>query len=419
MSRFSATGLSVLFKTPIWYAEQRDVANEDLINAYGHEIAVDGGYKSAAITINANIRTIEDWLENGLGRDVTAYSPEGIVVWNGFVNEVQGNLGSLTVKRGPMMNVANRVSVVYTPYIDTTVPEPTTGETTETVIAEDEDSQKRYGIIETIVNGGTLEDDATFCGGGCVPTNEAEELRDAYLNEYRNPETSHTISAAEGGQVSMTLNCLGYGEFLGKYIYNRTYDECVGLFDPATWITAIADDESNFSIWLPDKIKAILTADPNNIFSTDYTYILETSQYLLLTNCVENQNKTAKAIIDELLAQGDAFDNRTMFGIYNGRKAYFSAVPTQVEYFRQILSRDQNITDNSGAIVEPWYVKPGKWMALTDFMAGHSYPSDLRLDPRNVFIESVRYDAPYSLQVQGSKVAKVKQLMAKYGVSGA
>lgn len=420
MSRYRPTGLSVLFRDPVWFSNQRDVANDDLINAYGHEISVDGGYKSANITISTKVRTIEDWLENGLGRDVTVYSPEGIVVWNGFVNEINAVIGALTVKRGPMLSVANRVSVVYTPYVDTTVPEPTTGETTETIIAEDEASQKRYGILETIVNGGTLIDDATFCGTGCTPTNEAEEIRDAYLNEYRNPETSHTISSAgEGGSVTLTLNCLGYGEFLSKYIYNRTYEQCTAAFDPATWLSELNDDESSFSIWLPDKIKMVLAADPNNIFSTDYKYISETSQYLLLANCVENQNKTAKAIIDELIVQGDAFDNRTMFGIYNDRKAYYSAVPDEVDYFRSILTRDMAITDNSGANVQPWYVKPGKWMALTDFMAGHSFPSDLRLDPRNVFIESVSFTAPYSLSIQGAKVAKVKQLMAKFGVSGA
>ncbi len=318
------------------------------------------------------------------------------------------------------MNVANRVSVVYTPYVDITVPEPTTGETTETTIAEDEESQRRYGILETIVNGGTLTDDATFCGGGCTPTNQAEELRDAYLNEYKNPETSHTVTSTTGENPSLVLSCLGYVEWLSKYIYNRTEEECwqISRWTPPVWMRSVVyNDEGSVSIWLPDKIKMVLAADPNGIISTDYSDILETNQYLLLANCIENQNKTAKAIIDELVAQGDAYDNRTIFGISKGRKAYYRAVPNEIEYYYQIYSRDRFVLDKSGAVVQPWNVQAGKWLRLTDFMVGYMTGNDLRSDPRNIFIETVRYEAPYGLQIQGNKIAKVKQLMAKFGVS--
>lgn len=398
MSYYRATGLSVTFKSPIWYAYQSTIESNNFISTYGHEIAADGGYKSAAITISANIRDIEDWVDRGLGRDVIVYSPEGLVIWNGFVNEIMGNFGFLQVKRGPLMNIANRVSVVYTPYVDITAEEPTTGETTETTIVEDDDSQTRYSIIEAVVNGGTLMDDATYCGDGCVPENEAEELRDAYLAEYKNPETSHTISPSQGGEVSLTLNCLGYIEWLSHYVYNK---------------------ESDLTVQVPTKIMQVLAADPNSMFSTDYKYISSTASYLVLTPELENQNKMAKSVIDEMVALGDANDNRTLFGIYNDRKAHYSAIPTEVEYQMQVQSRDMKIFSTGQNIVQPWNVSAGKWIRLIDFMPGRVLPSELRLDPRNVFIETVRYDAPYGLQVQGSRVSTVKQLMAKRGVSGA
>lgn len=398
MSRFRPNGLTILFKTPLWFPNQRDIQSDDFVSAYSHEIAVDGGYKSATIKLSANVRMIEEWIENGLGRDIEVYSPEGIMIWNGFANEIMGGFGSVQVKRGPMMNVANRVSVVYTPYVDITVAEPTTGETTETTIAEDETSQARYGILETIVNGGTLTDDATFCGEGCVPDNEAEEIRDAYLAEYKNPETTHTISTGDAGEVSLTLNCLGYVEWLTKYVYNKT---------------------SDITIQIPYKIMQVLAADPNSIISTDYTFIKTDAQYLLLTPELENQNKMAKAIIDEMVVQGDAFDNRTMFGIYKDRKAYYSVVPDTIDYYYNVYSRDKNIISGGGSIIQPWHVTAGKWIKLTDMMAGRDISNtDLRLDPRNVFIESVRYDAPYTLQLTGTKISTVKQLMAKRGISG-
>ena len=66
MSRYRPTGLSVQFKTPIWFPEERDILSDNSISAYGHEVAVDGGYKSATIKISAKIHEIKSGLKVGL-----------------------------------------------------------------------------------------------------------------------------------------------------------------------------------------------------------------------------------------------------------------------------------------------------------------------------------------------------------------
>lgn len=393
MSDKSAVQITVRFRQPLWATGVLEITIPGL-ESYTHVIAVDGGFKSASLSFNAHSYEIDEWLESGLGRQVEIFGPGGQIIWQGVVNEISAVIGTLNVVRGPMMNIANRVSVVYTPYIDITVDPPTTGTATETVIVEDSESQEKYGIQEAVVNGGTLVDDTTYCGVGCTPDNEAEAVRDAYLQENKYPETKESINIESTSVPKITINCVGWVEFLNKYVYNN--DEAL-------------------SVQIPTKLRNILAADPNNIFSTNYDYIEDSAALLWLVNSYEDQNKMAWAIIQEELALGDANDNRTIFGIYEDRLAHFSAIPSEIEYIHRITNSKPSIEMLNGTYVDPWDVRPGKWTLLADFMVGRPFPSVMRADPRNLFIESVSYTMPFGLTLQGGKIEKVKQLMAKFG----
>ena len=237
-------------------------------------------------------------------------------------------------------------------------------------------------------------DDATYCGTGCTPTNEAEELRDAYLEENKLPETSQEFSISQATVPTLTLECLGYHHWLNKYVY-----------DPA----------ASGTVQIPTKLKAILAADPNAIFSTNYNNIADAAAYLLLVPAAEEQIRFAKAIIDEMVAMGDANDNRTFFAIYEDREAHYSAIPTEVEYYHYVTRQPTQISNIDNNPVMPWQVRPGKWMTMPDFLPGFKGPAELRFDPRNVLIESVTYQSPLELTLNGKKVSKVSQLLAKRG----
>src|SRR3989337_1749563 len=110
---YSRQGISVHVTSPIALATQlAPVTFQHELISYGHEIAVDGGFLSASIGVRTKQKNIDEWIESGLGRDVAVYDSTG-VVWNGFVNNISANIGTLSVSRGPMMNIGNRVEVMY------------------------------------------------------------------------------------------------------------------------------------------------------------------------------------------------------------------------------------------------------------------------------------------------------------------
>ena len=387
-------GLSLQISDPLWYSNRASYGAPGEIESWEHEIAADGGYKSASFTIQADKQTVERWLERGLGRHVECYDAALAGIGEYFVNRVVGNIGSLSVTRGPLLNVANRVGVAYTPYLDICEP-PETGTATVTTLAEDATSQDLYGIQEVWVSGGTLIDDTTTaneCGGGTLD-NEAEEIRDAYLEENKEPETTQEISFGGGG-TSLTLDCLGYSAWLERYAYSAS----------ATGYTTASA-----------KMIDVLASDTNSLISQEFGYVQDNG---ILVKQEETENRTAKAIIDEIVSMGDVNDSRWTFGIYAERKVYYSAIPTAIEYLHRLMDGRQAIETTNGNTVFAWNVLPARWLFIPDFMVGRAKPiTDLRLDPRCVFIESVRYTAPYGLQINGAKVGRFAQLMAKKGLA--
>ena len=62
--------------------------------------------------------------------------------------------------------------------------------------------------------------------------------------------------------------------------------------------------------------------------------------------------------------------------------------------------------------------RPGKWLMFTDFLIGQAEELNLRNDPRAMFIETVKYTAPWSLQLKGGAVDTIDAVVAQLGLSG-
>jgi hypothetical protein len=384
-SLYSQTGLSIHADVPLTTglgsSSQRLT---EAITSYEHEIAALGGYKSAQFVINDKLVDIEDWFENGLGRHIEVYNSGMVKVWEGFVNNVTINAGSLQASRGPLMQVANFVTVVYSEIIDPDTEPPTVGTRGPTIAVQDTDSQAKYGIIEVVLDGGT-----------CL-ADDAERYRDTFLENNKDPVTSETITPGRGQGTGVTVECLGYWSWLQAFVYAD-----------ATAVTQT----------LTAKIQAVLGTDPNGIISTDYTNI-DTNGYL--TARWEDENSTGWDVILALIALGDVNDDRWTFGIYNDQKAHYGVIPSTPFYQHRIASESQRIETYAGnARVFPWDVRPAQWMFLPDFLVGRVQPTELRLDPRYVFIESIRYRAPWEVEINGSKVGTLGQVMAQLGLGGA
>jgi len=390
-SFFQEYGLSVNFSDPLWFTTRVQLGNfANHIDGYDHEHNADGGFGSANITLAANRNDVDEWIEYGLGRHIEVDGPHLGRVWEGFVNRVDVDIGPLSITRGPLLNIGNRVDIVYST-IDTTSEPPAIGQRERLSdwigYTNDTASQALYGIIEKILSTGGLTGQA-----------DAAKIVDTYIAENRLPETSQTFSTTRNaGGATIRLSCLGYRSWLEAYVYNLTTGGDVNL---------------------SAKLTAVLAADPNGIISTNYFNVTantyQVSQW-------EDEDRTAWSIIKSLLAYGDASDVRYMFGIYEDRIPYYTAMTNDIAYYQELSDLAMRVKTTSGATIYPWDVRPARWLFYPDFLTGRSEPltlADQRDDPRFEFIETVRYTAPQGLSHNGAKQGTLKQVLAKYGVTG-
>lgn len=345
-----------------------------------------GGFWACDITLNLSYQMADDWYENGLGRIIKVFDHQGATAWEGFVNQVTLSTGSSTEVRGPLLSTVNRVSATYTPR-DFSVYPPVDGSQTVTLITEDLVSQQKFGIIEDVVSAGTTTE-AT-----------AIKARDRFLAENRYPKTTSDISIAPGNanSLTVTLNLLGKVHWLTVFVYDQPL--------PGT-------------SFLSDKVKDVLTAEPNNALSSDYSYILDN---LYLVDDVENKMRKGWDVLSELLSLGDAgTDARYLLGIYENGLPYFNAIPTTIEYIYKLSNPRQVINRYvGGGLVYPWNIRPGKWITISDLLLGRKVPStNLDQDPRNKFIESVRFSSPWSVDMSGGSTDRLSQMLAKVTYSG-
>lgn len=380
MSAFSETGLSINVHEPLLAGGRFLFALTEQISSEQHETRALGGYWSAEIAVSVLALDMDDWIENGLGRDIAICDEAAQPVWQGFVNKVTIRFGDLTLVRGPLLDIANKVRVVYST-VDTSTTPPTLGTRTSTTNAQDADSQTKYGVLERVLG-----------AGGATATN-ADAIRDTYLAENKLPQTTQTLAIGDSGSVAITLSCLGYVHWLTAYIYTQT-----------------SGGTQNAS----EKVQAVLAADPNAIFSTDYNGLTANT---LAVPKYENDDRPAWDIIKAVVATGDTAAARWIFGMYGGRRAKYAPAPTTIDYQYQ-LSQHMLVQEVGGYPIAPWSVLPGKWLFVSDMLTGRGTPSDLKNDPRALFVESVNFSAPYGLTINGGKVSTLSQKLARLGLSG-
>lgn len=358
---------------------------EHRVSSYSHTISAQIGFDTATITLEGEQEYIESWIADGLNRHIAVYSAQTGVVWEGFVNSFSASLGSLTKSCGPVLDIINRCVVIYTP-IDYNADPPAKGPPTETLAAENEDSQLRYGIIEKVIQAGEATQAA------------AEQIRDTQLRDMAWPKDATAANVGDSGTAgSITLECAGYGHRLDTFV-----SEISGAFG---------------AIAVSTKIGYALDEDPNWIISKNYEYI-EDNPFLIQSMGADN--KTAWNIIQDCVSVGTATDQRTFFGIYEDQVAHYWSEPTNILYRHRIADVLQAIDAHGGSVtIPPWNVRPGQWVFLPDFLSGyHPPPIDLRADPRVFLIENVTFTAPYQVGLNGERFGSLPQLLAKKGLGG-
>ena len=342
-----------------------------------------GGFWSGECSIPANQIEAEWWLENGVGMHIEMVDPGANVVWAGFVNSLSLTMAGLSITKGPLLETGNRCIVSYAP-LDTTPAEPTLGTRTDTAVGENDDSQRKYGILYAYLSTGGVTDI------------EALQIRDLFLAENSEPKLSRSLSLSGSGQASsLSLDCAGYVQTFSQWPYNQTLPFGLGN--------------------LSTKLAAVLDADPNNLFSS--------ANALITANAIqvsrwESKDRDAWTIIQGLVDLGDITDVRYLFQVGEGQYVTYAPMPTSIEYHQRITDNRQTITTPTGQIVPPWNVQAGKWVLVPDFLVGSSLSADLRTDYRAMFAEQVTFTSPDGLELQGGDADRLAQVLARKGLDG-
>lgn len=383
--------LSIAVLEPLWRGS--GVLEEDLaygVNSYGHEIAAVGGFDSCAFSVGGSITDAERWYER-VGSHVEVSNPAGIIVWEGFVNSVGISVGGIEITRGPLLDIVNRLTVSYSEVSRSYEATNRTmgGEQLYTDIYNDVPSQATWGIQEIILSAGT------------VAPGEAEQLRQTYTDDNKEPQISQNINLSGSGTgVSVSVECSGYIKMLDKYIYSD-----VGS-------GASTSD-------LSQKIKDVITADPNGILSTNFNYI---DTNTTTVSRYDDDYMTARSAIDAMIPLGDASFNRYIWGVYAGRIVKYNAIPTDIKYTYDLTDSNGAILNQANTAVDPWDVVPGEFITINGLSLASTNPvttsSAVRLEPGTMFIESVSYSAPLGVQLSGGKHDKVTQQINRLGLGG-
>lgn len=375
--------LTIQVSSPIWSIKSSLGFNIENYDSYNHNLLADGGYGSATIKFSATISDIEIWFADRLGFDIKVFSPDSMTeIFNGFIDKITVNLGGLASVRGPLSGISNRVNLIYSSVDTTTIP-PIVGNRTVVGWEDNQDSQDKFGIMERVLS------------AGGIPDAIASQVRDTYLDENNLPVVSQSLTLGTGSDVTITLTVQGYKKLFENYTYT---------------------DTTSGTRTITQRLQDVIGADPSARFSADYAFI-ETNTTTVLR--YENDLRTAIQIIKGDVSKGDSSFNRYIWGVYSRRRFHYEQIPSEIEYYYNLRDPGGFVRNQAYNVVEPWLVLPGKWLLISDWLVGKvAQGSELKNDPRALFIENVSYTAPYGLSINGSKVRNLPQMLGQLGLSG-
>lgn len=380
-SIFNQNRLSFLVTDGPWRGSNRFVDHSQDVTSYDHSHAAMGGFWTANLTMRLPLAELEDWLENGVGRQVQVRGRGTKLAWEGLVNRVTMNVGGYNMNVGPYLDIANKVKLAYSIFLQLGGGNAT-GIRVATDYTSDALSIARYGILAKV-----------FSVGG-VDTSAVANLQALLLERYSQPPRSEDLNLP--GDTGLTyfdlkLECIGYAHLFQKYSYNS-----------ATTGT------QNLSA----KLAAIVAAEPNGLFSSSVT------TNTIQVPAYEADDAEAWGLIKGMIAMGDVSLNRYSFGVYENRRAVYKPVSNSVVYIRPLREGAAVIQDAQGGLLQPWEVRPGGYVLVTDLLPGKPTAATLNDDRRAIYADTVQYRMPDSLVINGAHSFKVEQRLAQLGISG-
>jgi hypothetical protein len=308
--------------------------------------AMQGGFYSFAARYDAKPGNLL-WMVDRLRKRIDVKDPTGRLVWQGLITEVEIHEPGYQYSYC-LDDMANAVNVVYSNF--TTDGAVTESTRPETGWATNATSISRYGRKERILS-----------ISGATAT-QAQLHRDRYLALHDYPLLSQRLTEDATPRPYAWVRGRGYWWTCTWQVYNQA---------------------STGSRATNTQIEDIVTAECPLIATTD---VVATG------NSVEREraaNQMAWQEMLRLVALGDSSNNPLKIGVWDERELVVNTIPlTTIGYRRQ--GRDW-FTDANGVLVEPWLLRAGRLLRLSQVAPGAGEVTPKLDDPRNVLMQQVSY----------------------------
>jgi hypothetical protein len=296
-------------------------------------------------------------LENWVGCRVAVFVDNPMApIWEGLISRIYYDDGTLMVTRS-LDEMFNRVEMIVTSTTDTL--------TTIVAAADELDSQALYGVKSGTCDG--------FVRRGTVAqiTPQMDAVRDLIINQVAWPLTSVSQS---GGAPMFRMEAVGFYHTLS---WNNYYKGTFNMRIPSAYIYLVLG-----------------AADSSSIFfdGTDASLIQTNAAYQIPDS--EMFGKTVWQCLQSAQGGGDGSAYWVMGithtdPITGTRRFYYRPGQTDVYYTSRTIDglRPRN---QWGGLVRPWAMEADRVMRVNDLLVGWSGRG---LDPRETYIETLRYDA--------------------------
>lgn len=290
----------------------------------------EGGFEALRVSFRVSSpQAAVDYL-NRLMSSVVASGPRGQIVWEGFLNEVELDLGTKKVSVA-LTDMANRIRVRY---------KAVDGQQTSTSTVSNTSSISRYGTKERLIN-----------FGATAPTAAANRAS-VVLGQTAHPRAKQSASAGSGSPrnagVGVTLICRGWWDTLSWLLTSNTSTSSVAT---ATQVISL--------IAAFNAINAFFSSSTATISATGVSD----------TELIEGDSTYAEVIATKL-ASGTSALQRVVYGCYENRqisvRTWAGATPDTITYVQS--ASDHTVRDVFGNVIDPWDVRPDAMVQLTDLV---------------------------------------------------
>jgi hypothetical protein len=280
---------------------------------------------------------LDSWFDDGLMRRVVYHNPEGVPVWEGFVEKMKYSVGTIQ-KTKSMNGMYNRVYMRFSP-LDTSAI-PVTAGIPITLPYDDVDSQAKWGVKATVINGGELTHAEAYAWSQVV------------LRTAGEPQLGEQVNTQESGPPNIAITLKGYFEVLN-------------------WLPYL-------SASLGDLPAQQVIAEVLQYYNTINPGWISTSQDWMDWNHrperrVAGEYNTCWKVITNIIQRGGVSGERWIGGFYQSRTFLYKPAEDFKElygdylfYTRRLSDPAQRIYDENGVEIRPWDVVPDRILMTVD-----------------------------------------------------